>query len=378
MKITKIETIPMTIPWEPIPPGRTPGSQSRGRFQETAPEGAHFFILKIYTDEGIIGLGDSWYVQPKCEHLFIDEHLAPAILGMDPFDVTRIHARMQYFETHLFERLGPMREAEAAIDLALYDIMGKAVGKPVYKLIGGAVREVVPLEPRDVPGVTTPIDEMVEIAQHGYEMGHRAFRIKVGTDVDMEVKRIRALRETLGEDVKLHVDANQGWTPKVAIKCIKKMDKYDLYCVEQPVAFADLEGMAFVRRSVDPIVMADESIGSPRDALNLIRNEAADAFHLYLTKSPGIYHTMKIATIAEYAGISCWLHGPGTLSWVAAIHVSAAIKNLMLGVSRRPLVPKELLAEPPKITPKGIEVPKEPGLGVDFDWEEVEKYRRKN
>lgn len=112
MEITKVETIPMAVPWPPIPPGKTPGSQSRGMFQEVSTE-MNFFFVKIHTDEGIIGLGDSSCIEPKCEHLFIDDHLGPAIVGMDPFDVGPIHTRMRYCEMHLFERLGPMREASA-------------------------------------------------------------------------------------------------------------------------------------------------------------------------------------------------------------------------------------------------------------------------
>jgi L-alanine-DL-glutamate epimerase-like enolase superfamily enzyme len=315
MKITKIETIPLTMPYRSGGRGYL-GSQSRGRFQEASPQ-AHFSIVKIHTDEDIVGISETGILAPKNHHLLINDHLGPAIIGMDPFNLVKIHSKMRRIEMHLFETLGPMRYAQTALDIALYDIIGKAVKEPIYKLLGGSVREVIPFEPGYIPGVTTTIEEMVESAKDLYNLGHRSFKMKVGADVDMEVKRIKALREALGDDAKFIVDANQGWTPKTAIKTINKMDRYDLFCVEQPVAFWDIKGLAIVRQNVNSLVMADESIGSPRDALNLVRNEAADAFHVYLNKSPGIYYTMKIATIAEPVGILCYLAGWQTLTRVA-------------------------------------------------------------
>jgi muconate cycloisomerase len=386
--IRRVETIPMKTPFR-----FQIGSQSRGAFQDIynlgSPEGAHFFFVKIHTDEDIYGIGDAWAIAPFCEHRFIDDHLGPAILGMDPFDVAKIHDRMRYVEMHLFERLGPMREAQTAVDIALYDIIGKALKKPIYKLIGGAVREVIPPSYAPVPGVSSTIDEMVEAARKQIDLGYMVIKWKVGRDFDMEVERVKALREALGPEVKLHMDPNQGWSPKEAVKTITKMDKYDLYCAEQPVAFWDLKGMAFVRKSVNPIIMADESIGSPRDALNLIRNESCDAFLPYMTKSPGIYYTQKIVTIAEPASIPCWISAGGTIGRVAALHVMATMNNLIYAdwwkttgatCKPRPIglpfgTTEEFLKEPPKFTSEGVKVPKNPGLGVDLDWEKVEEYR---
>lgn len=255
--------------------------------------------------------------------------------------------------------------------------------KPVCKLIGGSFRETIPLGPAAVPGVTTPIEEMVAVAKEAYERGSRSIKVKVGADVDVDVKRIKALREALGDDVKLIVDANQGWTPKMAIKTINRMNRYDLHIAEQPVAFWDLKGMAYVRKNVEPLIMADESLGCEWDASNIIRHEAADLFYMYVTKSPGIYNTMKIIAIGEPAGVSCWIFGGGVLSLVATLHVCAAAKNTGLGEAMfQPAVlgwvdRREFLAEPLKVSPKGVEVPKGPGLGVDLDWEKVEKYRRR-
>ena len=144
MKITKVETIPLTMPYLPSAPDISSPSQSRGRFEEVSPK-ANFSIVKIYTDEDIIGVSETGLLAPKSEHLLIDDHLGPAILGMDPFNIEQINNRMRYIEMHLFERLGPLREAEAAIDIALHDIIGKTLNKPIYKLIGGKVRDTIPL-----------------------------------------------------------------------------------------------------------------------------------------------------------------------------------------------------------------------------------------
>jgi L-alanine-DL-glutamate epimerase-like enolase superfamily enzyme len=217
MKITRVETIPMKAPFR-----FQAGSQSRGNFHDIyemgSPAGAHFFILRIHTDEGIQGIGDAWCIAPFSEHRLIDDHLGPAVTGMDPFDIAAIHARMRVVEMHLYERLGPMREAQSAIDVAIYDIMGKALNKPVYKLIGGAVRDVIPPGYARVPGVTTTMEEMVDSARKQMDLGFRVMKLKVGRDFDEEVGRVKVLRESLGPEVRIHIDPNQGWSPKEAMR----------------------------------------------------------------------------------------------------------------------------------------------------------------
>ena len=369
MKITSIQTIPVSVPIQ------TKGTlQSRGDFTVFVPR-ANFTLVKVHTDTAVVGLGETGFLTFKTIHQVIDEHISPFILGKDPFEISNIHSIMDLAEMNVCERYGAFYAGRSAIDMALYDIMGKALNLPIYKLLGGPVRKVVPLE----PGVVTigSVEKTVKDAEELHEMGHMVIKLKVGLDERLDLERVKAVRAALGDDVRIRVDVNQGWTPKQAIKMIKRMDRYDLHLVEQPVSYWDLIGMADVRRAVDVPVMADESLWGPYDAMNLVRLQAADIFDIYVNKSPGIYNSMKIAYIGEPAGITCdVLPGGPCLGRMASAHVSASIRNLADGGNMRRLwiVADDLLVDPPKITKDGLELPTGPGLGVELDEKKVEKY----
>jgi L-alanine-DL-glutamate epimerase-like enolase superfamily enzyme len=372
MKITSVETIPISVPIQ------TKGTlQSRGDFTKFVPK-ANITLVKVHTDVEITGLGETGFLTFKTINEVIDEHITPFILGKDPFEMAEIHSSMDLAEMNVCERYAPFYAGRSAIDMALYDILGKALHVPIYKLLGGPVRKIVPLE----PGVVTigSVQETVKGAEGLREIGHKVVKLKVGLDERLDLERVKAVREALGDDVKIRVDVNQGWTPKLAIKMIEKMDRYDLHLVEQPVSYWDLKGMAEVKRSVNVPIMADESLWGPYDAINLIRFEAADIFNIYINKSPGIYNSMKIAQIGEPAGITCDVAPGGPyLGRIASAHVSASIKNLADGGSMRRLwiIADDLLVDPPRITKEGLELPTGPGLGVDLKEEKVEKYRVK-
>lgn len=372
MKITSVETIPVSVPIQ-----MKNALQSRGDFTSFVPR-ANITLVKVHTDAGITGLGETGFLTFKTINVVIDEHITPFILGKDPFEMAEIHSAMDLAEMNVCERYAPFSAGRSAIDMALYDIVGKASRVPIYKLLGGPVRKVVPLE----PGVVTigSVEKTVKDAEELREMGHKVIKLKVGLDEKLDIERVKAVREALGDDVKIRVDVNQGWTPKQAIKMIEKIDRYDLHLVEQPVSYWDLKGMAEVKRAVKVPIMADESLWGPYDAINLVRFEAADIFDIYINKSPGIYNSMKIAHIGEPAGITCDVAPGGPcLGRLASAHVSVSIRNLADGGNMRRLwmIMEDLLADPPRITKEGLELPTGPGLGVELDEEKVEKYRIK-
>jgi L-alanine-DL-glutamate epimerase-like enolase superfamily enzyme len=153
--------------------------------------------------------------------------------------------------------------------------------------------------------------------------GVRAFKAKIGGDPDKDAERLRAMRETVGRDVSLRADANQGYSPKEAIRLCRLAEKYDvgLELLEQPVATGNLQGMAFVRRSVDTLIEADESCFTPFDAMQIIRHEAADVLNIKLNKAGGLYRAKKIAALAEAAGLKCVM---GT-SWGLGVEIAAKL-----------------------------------------------------
>jgi len=371
MKITRVETVHVSIPYA------FPMRQSRGDFTEFVPSASMTFV-KVHTDDGTVGLGETGFLTYDAIDRVIDEHISPFIIGKDPFEIANIHSIMELSEMNVNERYGPFSAGVSAIDMALYDIVGKALGVPIYRLLGGPVRRVVPLEP-GVCGIGS-VENTVKRARQLHDMGHRVIKLKVGLDEQLDVERVKGVREALGDAVKIRVDVNQGWRPKQAIKMIDRMDEYDLHLVEQPVAYWDLKGMADVKRAVRVPVMADESLWGPYDALNLVRFEAADIFDIYINKSPGIYNSMKIAHIGEPAGITCDVAAVGPfLGRIAGAHVAASIRNLADGGNMRGpwMIADDLLLDPPKETREGLELPTKPGLGVELDDAKVQKYRVK-
>jgi len=375
MKITKVETIPLEVPLI-----SEPFYGSRGNMFYFVQGTANFFVTKIYTDEGIIGQGESSFQGYKPENLLVDVHIAPLLIGEDPFNITRIHAKVNLMEMTLAERYDSvMHSAMTAIDIALWDIIGQALNRPIYQLLGGAVRDKVPFGAYTT--MILSVEDTLKRMRNAYKDGYRVMRMKVGHDDDLDIARVKAIREEFGDDVKIWVDANQAWTVHRAISVLKKMDRHGLDIVEQPVAYYNLKGMAQVRKATGIQVMADESLHTPFDALNIIKEEAADIFNIYVNKSPGITYSMRIARIAEAAGIDAHIAGQvASVGEVAKLHMIAAIPNIGVGAGVGKAyeggLTENLLAEQPKVTKDGVELPKGPGLGIRLDEEKLKKYRR--
>lgn len=369
LKITRIETIPVQIS---INPERAIRSSL----------GAHtvsqFLIVKIHTDAGITGLGEvsctaiwSGEDQVTAAH-FIREYLAPALEGEDPTQIERWPARSR-------KCLAGNPFTKAGIEMALWDIAGKAAGMPLYKLWGGAAREFVPtkfsisgLEPAKAAG----------LASWAVEKGFRAMKVKVGMDPDGDVARVRAVREAIGPGVRLGVDANGGWAPRVAIQTIRRMYEFGIYFAEQPVAPVDPMWMADVRAHVDIPIMADESVNTVQDAMGLARCGAADVFSLYVGKGGGVGMARKIASVAEAAGLACTVGSNLEMGVASAAMIHLAMSTPAIAAEEFPcdilgpfFYEGDVLAEPLPIEAGRAAPFERPGLGVELDEEKVERYR---
>jgi L-Ala-D/L-Glu epimerase len=280
-------------------------------------------LTRVHTDEGIIGYGEGAPMVSYSDETQKDilngvlDYLAPAVVGMDPFDLEAIHHRMeQVLPGHHF--------AKASIDLALYDIMGKKLNVPAYQLLGGKVRDRIPLA--WVVGIGST-DEMVEeavsyVGRYGFE----TVKLKIGREPAKDLDVVREVRAALGPSVKIRVDANQGYDVATAIKTLRKMEQYDLELVEQPVAKWNILGMAEVAAALDTPIEADESMFGYHDAMTLIKLKACDIINIKIMKPCGLYGSKKVAAVAEAAGLTCLIgsmveFGPGT---AAGLHFAAA------------------------------------------------------
>jgi L-alanine-DL-glutamate epimerase-like enolase superfamily enzyme len=208
--------------------------------------------------------------------------------------------------------------AKSAVDIAVHDAYARALSIPLYQLFGGG-----PLELET--SVTIGTGTALEMAQRAMELvkdGCTSLKLKVGQVAATDRHRVLAVREAVGSGVRLRLDANQGWTPKEAVSSIRRLEDAGaaLEYVEQPVPAWDMAGMRFVRERVNTLIVADESVGSAQDALEVIRREAADALTLKLQKHGGVRPALRIAALAEAAGMPCTI----SCMFESEISISAA------------------------------------------------------
>lgn len=291
MRIKKIECIPVTAKFsKPFPMGGGIELGSAG------------IIVKIHTDEGLIGIADSggtsaWYRGESQDSMMsiINNILAPSVLlGEDPFNIEKIVARMDYAARD-------NNQAKATIDYALHDIVGKALGVPVYQLLGGLTTEKIPLG-YVLPGAAT--DEVVAMAKQALKAGFRALKLKVGAGKEEDdIENVRALREVAGDEIGIFIDANGGWHYYQALMILKKLEKYNLAMVEQPVPWWDIDGMARLRGKIGIPVFADESAQELKHLLEIVQKNAADGFFIKIPKAGGLLKSQKWVSIAKAAGL---------------------------------------------------------------------------
>jgi len=336
-------------------------------------------LVKIITDEGAEGVGETAVTVPErggetqeSIKISLEKYIVPQIIGMDPRDIGLVIKKIEDFH---WGKTGFLC-AKAGIDNALYDLVGKYYGLPVYQLLGGAHRKSFSLT-RSL-GVRTP-EEMAEEAVQLKSLGYKMLTIKAGFDPQQDIERVAAVRDAVGQDFPLEVDVNGGYTIDVAIPTLRKMVKYGIENVEQPVPWWDLEGMAEVRRLVEISVTADESAWTPYDVIEIIRKRAADRICIKPIKSGGLYCSSRIADVAEAGGLRCVMGskhplGPGT---AAILHFAAAkscVDEVLGYGSPLERFTDDIAVNPVQIVDGIVTISDAPGLGVVLDEEKLKRY----
>lgn len=319
-------------------------------------------FVEIHTDEGISGYGEGApailvngdILEGTIEAIKL---LGNAIKGTDPMDIEKIYALIDRTISH-----NP--SAKAAIDIAVHDLIGKITGQPLYKVLGG-------YDDCFKTDMTVGIDEpdiMANKAREAVSDGFTTIKTKVGTGLKEDVERIKSIREAVGDNIKIRVDANQAWSPKEALIVIDKIAKYNIELIEQPVPAYDLRGLAEVtKNSVIPI-MADETVFNSKDALKVVEMRAADFINIKLMKCGGIREALKINFIAEAAGMECMLGCMAeetNIGITAAASLGAAVKNITRADLDATFFLSSLPMEGGAIIKGGkIDIPNSPGLGL--------------
>lgn len=340
-------------------------------------------IVKVLTSDGFIGLGEA--IPPFSDMDFegakrIIDSAKPLLVGEDVFNVEPIKKKLYaaYNLTHF--HIHAANWALNAIEMALWDLVGKQCGKPLYKIWGGAFRKKIPYygSLTRTPGITPE-----EIAKQSVELVNRGFKtlyLKIGLDVEEDIECVKAMRESVGykSNIKIRVDANQAWTPGQAIQIINRLEKYDLEFVDQPVLMYNLDGLARVRSAVNVPVASHESSWTFYEALNVIKKEAADVIHIDPRFDAGFTGARITAGMAEAAGLPVLLHSFYELgiAQCAYMHLAASCPNFILANQSAydSLIDDVIMGGRLEFKDGCMDLPEKPGIGVELDTQRMEKY----
>jgi muconate cycloisomerase len=336
-------------------------------------------VVRITASDGTIGIGNvdpfPGYSQEGIDDILrsMAARLVPPLLDADPRNIHRVMRAMD-------AALDGYLDAKAAIEMACVDLTARVSGVPVHSFLGGAVRDVLLFNAWI--GLVTP-DEAAEQAVAWQKRGFRSAKVKVGADVDTDRDRVKAVRDAVGPEFKLRIDANGSYDVEAAVKFARMVSPFGPQLFEQPVAADDIDGMAKVRRRTALPIMADESVLDERSLIRIIRAEAADLIKVKVMKQGGIVRTHRMIATAEAAGIRCVVgHGFGlAVNTMAEIMLAAASPNVIEGLECvGPLkMAGDIVRERIELDAGSLPLPPGPGLGLTFDEARLEHLQfRKN
>ena len=382
MKITQVEAIPFRLP-----------VRRQFRWASLLAQLGAFVLVRVYTDDGLVGLGEATPLPDwggdhgrrggetqETVVIMIRTVLGPAITGMNALDIERAHVAMaRVVRGHSY--------AKAAIDIALHDLAATAAGIPLYQLLGGACRDNVPLA--HMVGIMPELDAIDE-AEAAVADGLTALQIKGGEEPDRDVRLVTELRSKFGPQVRLRLDANQGYgRAKNAIRVVNRLGEGMLDDLEQPVV--GLRELSAVARAISANVIADESCWDPPDALEVVQARAADAISIYLAKAGGLARARDVAAIARAGGLDCDVNGSieSGIGNAANVHFALATPAVRLPCVIPVSAPAgtwdgrvggvyyedDVVCEPFAVADGALLPLPGPGLGVKLDEEKLEHFR---
>ncbi|MDY3618600.1 dipeptide epimerase [Agathobaculum sp.] len=321
-------------------------------------------IVEIHTDTGAVGYGEAPPTGAVTGDTAgaiigaIQDHIAPTILGREVDDFENLMLAVQGC-------ILKNTSAKAAVDMALWDLYGQLHAIPVYKLLGGSRSQIV----TDITISVNSPEEMARDARNAVDRGYDCLKCKVGKDAELDLRRLEAIRAEVGRDVRIRIDANQGWKPKEAVRILARMEEQGLGIefVEQPVHQHDLVGLKYVTDNVSIPVLADESVQGPADALTIMQMRAADLINIKLMKCGGIYNALKIASAAEVYGVECMIGCmlEAKISVNAAVHLACAKQIITkIDLDGPVLCLEDPISGGAVFDEKNITVSDAPGLGI--------------
>jgi L-alanine-DL-glutamate epimerase-like enolase superfamily enzyme len=390
MRIREVRTIPVECPLpQPV--------FDANYIMATKPA----LLVEVETDEGLVGLGEAAHFGGplRSTAALIEGELREHVAGEDPRDVERLWERMHQ-RAYKHARGGAVIAAMSGIDIALWDLRGKLAGQPLWRLLGGYRRRVPAYATggfyAEGKGIRELCQEMEGYCRHGF----RAVKMKVGRNSEIEgsplramehrgicevtlaqdLGRVRAVRDTVGPEVRLAIDANGAWDVPTAVKVGRALEPLDLYWFEEPVSPDDLAGSAEVARKIAIPVAGYETCSYGKVSFrDYIQARAVHFVQPDVTWAGGLTESLKIAHLAQAWNLPLAPHIHGSaIAVAAALHLLGAVSNASLAEMVFPAHPlmSDLVREPLLVDGTGqIELPERPGLGMELDPRVVAKYR---
>ncbi|QFG00902.1 dipeptide epimerase [Psychrobacillus glaciei] len=326
---------------------------------------AYSVYVKVTTSEGLIGYGEAPPTHVITGESMdsiryaINEIIAPSLIGLNLLESERIFQKLN-------ASLVRNTSAKAAVDMAIYDLLARQSALPLFQFLGGYQSK---LETDFTVSINEP-KEMADDAVRYINEGFNVLKVKVGIgNIKDDIARIYAIRERVGNEPKLRLDANQGWNAKEAVRAIQSMEDagLEIEFVEQPVPAHDIEGLKYVTDRTYTPIMADESVFSVNDAKRVLEMRAADLINIKLMKSGGIYNAIKINTLAEASGVACMVGSmiETKIGITAAAHFAASHQNIQYYDFDAPLMlAKDLVVGGVVYERSKMRFSQEPGLGI--------------
>ena len=334
-------------------------------------------VVRITATGGVMGCGSieptPGYSKETVDQslTMLRERLGPLVTGMDPTNIHRILSKIE-------PAVSGYLDAKAAIEMACVDVAARVAGLPAHAYLGGSVKDVVRFNAWI--GILPP-DEAAKETREWQQKGFRSCKIKVGGNIEADRDRVKAVREAVGSDFQIRIDANAGYDADTSIKLAKMVAPYRLQLFEQPVPDHDIEGMARVRREANAVglsIMADESVLDHASLIRIIKADAADIVKVKVMKQGGVLNTRRMIATAEAAGIRCVVgHGfglsPHTMAEIMTACTSANVLDGLECVG--PIKTREdVVTEKPDLSRGEMTLPTTPGYGVTLDDAKLAKY----
>lgn len=363
MRISRLDFLPLSIPYT-----------HRERSSQVNRDGVSDILVKATTDDGLIGWGESCS-GANLESIYETlKAMEPFVLGRSPWESEAIRADLWHRGTWLF-RKSTASFAYAGIDMALWDICGKATDQPLYNLLGGKVRDSASYFYYLSWGA---LDEITAQCRDGLAKGYEVFYLKVGIDFQAEYEMVRTVREAIGPGIRLRLDANGAWSVNEALRNLATLDAFDIDFIEQPVSPDPLSNMVEVRARTAVAVCANEGLWTAEDAYKQITNRTADVycFSPYWVGSLSQFQRISCVAAFERFRVCKHTHGEFGIAAAAAHHVLLTLPNIVEGNQQTAQMMQDdvLKAALPIASNPAWGVPSGPGLGIQIDEQKVGIY----